>query len=40
VALLVGQVVAAERVDVEARQREVSIVDQHVLDAGLAQHTR
>ncbi len=39
-ALLVRQVVTAEGVDVEARQREVPVVDEHVLDAGLAQHPR
>ena len=37
-ALLVRQVVAAQIVDLEASQGEVSVVDEHVRDASLAQH--
>ena len=39
-ALLLGQVVAAERLGIEPGEREVRVVDEHELHAGLPQHPR
>src|SRR5256886_2831744 len=39
-ALVLGEVVASERVRVEPGQHEVAVVQEHVLDAGLGEHAR